>query len=148
MASRRKADDADAPGIDAPLLGLAAHQADRALRVLEWTPGRVLTCDVIGTAWHPVLEQNPGHADRVEPGGDFLALKLPPEVVVAASWANQHRRPRVLVLRRAIDGDGGLRDVRDELRYLGCLGAFLVGLRRKHSLLADRSRLFRRRAWP
>src|SRR5262245_31117946 len=111
MPSRRKADDADALGIDAPLLGLAAHQADGALRILEWAPGRVFTWGVIGAAWHPVLEQNAGYADRVEPGGNFLPLKLPPEVVVTASRANQHRRPRVFFLHRAIvhsaiDGDG------------------------------------------
>src|SRR5581483_1506087 len=41
MAARREADHADALGIDAPLLGLAAHQADGALRVLERTPGRL-----------------------------------------------------------------------------------------------------------
>src|SRR5262249_19791591 len=82
MASRRKADDADALRVDAPFLGLAAHEAHGALRVLEWTPGRVFTWGIIGTSWHAVLQQNAGYADRVEPGGDFLALKLPPEVMV------------------------------------------------------------------
>src|SRR5207237_5949059 len=124
------------------------HEADGALRILGWSPGRWFTGGVIGTAWHPVLEQDAGYADRLEPGGDFLALELPPEVVVAAARANQHRRPRVLLLRGAIDGDGRARDVGDELGYLNCLGTFLVGLRREFLLLADGPRLLRRLAWP
>src|SRR5262245_47600038 len=148
MPSRRKADDADALGIDAPLLGLAAHQADGALRILEWAPSRVFTWDVVGAAWHPVLEQDAGYADRIEPSGNFLTLKLPPEVVVAASRANQHRRPCALVLRGAIDRDGRLRDISDELSHLDSFGTFLVGLRREFSLLTDRPRLLGCLAWP
>ena len=110
--------------------------------------GPGFTLDVIGAAWHPILEQDAGYADRIEPGGDFLAFELPPEVVVAASRANQHGRARVLLLRGAIDGDGRLRDVGDELGHLDCLGAFLVGLRRKFFLLADGPRLLRRFARP
>src|SRR5262245_55132034 len=47
MASRRKSDDAGAVGIDAPLFGLTAHQADGALRILERAPGWLFTWDVI-----------------------------------------------------------------------------------------------------
>src|SRR5262249_39738247 len=50
VAPRREADHADSFRVDAPLLRLAADQADGALGVLEWAPGR-LSLGLVGAAW-------------------------------------------------------------------------------------------------
>src|SRR5207249_3978061 len=72
MAARRETDHADALGIDTPLLGVAAYQADGPLSILKRTTGR-LPFRLIGAARHPVLEENSGDALRSQPGSDLLA---------------------------------------------------------------------------
>jgi hypothetical protein len=44
-----------------------------------------------------LLEDDAGHADRVQPERDFLAFQLPAEVPVAAARTNQHRGSCALV---------------------------------------------------
>src|SRR5207237_5823901 len=102
MTACREADHADALWINAPLLGFTAYQTDGSLSILERAPGR-LALGIIGAARHAVLEDDPGHALRIEPGCDLLAFQLPEEVPVAAPGTDQDRGPGVLGLRRAID---------------------------------------------
>ena len=44
---------------------------------------------LVGAARHAVLEDDAGHADRVQPGGDLLAFQLPVQVPVAAAGADR-----------------------------------------------------------
>src|SRR5688572_11006204 len=104
MATRRETDDADAPGIDAPLASSAAHQADGALRILKRAPGR-FAFGFIGTARHAVFQDNACDANGIEPGSDFFAFELPKKVPIAAAGADQDRRSAVLVLKRSMEGD-------------------------------------------
>src|SRR5262249_16838013 len=125
-----EADDADALGVDAPLLGLAADQADGPLGVLQRPAGR-LAPGVVGAARHAVFQDDAGDAERVQPGGDLLALELPEQVPVAATGADEDGRADVPVLRGAVDGQGRRADVGDQFRLLGDLDLLLVDLRRQ-----------------
>jgi hypothetical protein len=91
-------------------LAVGVAPADGALGVLERPPGR-LALDIVGPARDTVLEDDPGHALCIQPGGDFLAFQLPVEVPVAAAGADEDRGPSVLVLRRPIDGEGRVADI-------------------------------------
>src|SRR5207253_9581043 len=102
VAARRKSHHADPLRMDAPLAGFAPDQADGALGILE-RAARRLSLGFIGVAGNAVLEDDAGDANRVQPGGDFLALKLPVEVPVPASWTNQHRGSRLLIPGWPID---------------------------------------------
>src|SRR5262249_41905035 len=123
VAARREAHHADLLRIDAPVPGLAAHQADGALRVLDRAQRR-LALDVARPPRAAVPEGDGGDAERVQPGGYFLAFHVPAQVVVAAAGADQHGDARVL-LRRPIDRDARLADVREPP---GRLAADLMGL--------------------
>ena len=148
MAARREADHADALRIDAPLLGLAAHQADGPLGILERASGR-LAFGLVGAARHPVLEDDAGHALRIQPGRDLLAFQFPVEVPVAAAGTDQDRGPGVLVLRRPIDRDGRFADVGHQPGRLGDLDLLPGELRRHADLLrADVAGLIRNFARP
>src|SRR5262249_20752677 len=120
--------------VDAPLPGLAAYQADGPLGILEGAAGR-LAPGLVGAAWHPVLEDDAGHALRIEPGRDLLAFQLPVEVPVAAPRADQHRRACVLLLRGPVDRGGGFADVGDQPGRLGDLDLLPGELRRHADLL-------------
>src|SRR5437660_825299 len=98
MTTRGEADHADLLRVGAPLLRLAPHQADSSLSVLERTGGRH-SLDVARPARTAILEDDASDADRVEPGGDFFALDVPAQVVIAAAGTDQHRRSGVFVLR-------------------------------------------------
>src|ERR1051325_11253354 len=105
MAAGREAHHADALGMEAPFASLAPYQADGPLGILERAPGR-FPFRLIRAARHPIFENDASHTNRVQPGRDFLAFQLPVEIPVAAAGTNEHRRPRVLFLRRTMDGDG------------------------------------------
>src|SRR2546426_179567 len=81
--ARRETDNADALRINAPLLGFAAHEPDGPLSVLKRTPGR-FALGFTRAARHPILEDNAGHANGVEPVGDLLAFQLPVEIPIAS----------------------------------------------------------------
>src|SRR5262249_8768495 len=105
--------------IDAPFLGLAADEAHSALRVLERARGRQSLL-LPGPPWAAVFDDDAGHPDGVEPLGDFLAMNVPIEGMVAAAWTDQHGDARVLVLRRPINRQRRLGDVGDEhARFAG-----------------------------
>src|SRR5438552_2020801 len=91
VAARAVRPHADAFGLDAPLPGLAPHQADGALGVLEWAGGWNALL-VAGPARAAVLEDDAGHTQRVEPRGHFLPFQVPGEVVVAAAGTDQDGR--------------------------------------------------------
>ena len=74
-----------------------------------------LALDVAGPPRATVLEDDAGHAHRVQPRRDFLALELPVEVPVAASRTDHHRRSRVLFPGGLVDRQGRLGDVGDQL---------------------------------
>ena len=61
-----------------------------------------------------VLEDDAGHAQRVEPRRHFFSFELPVEIPVAASRADHHRRSRVLFLRRQVNRERRLGDVGDQ----------------------------------
>src|SRR5438093_13233702 len=97
MPARREADHADAMRIKAPLVRLAADEADRPLSILERTKRR-LALHVTGTARTAVLENDSRHTQRVQPVRDFLPFDIPAEVVVSATGTDQHGRSRVFVV--------------------------------------------------
>jgi len=102
MAAGGETDHADLPRIDAPLPGLAANQTQRTLGILEGTrsgQGLVLPRPARAT----VLDDDAGHADRVEPLRHLGAVQVPKEVVVAAAGTNQHRDAGIFVFCRPID---------------------------------------------
>src|SRR5262249_9127062 len=111
MAAGGEADEADALRVDAPLLCTSADQADSALGVQQWAE-RWFALHVPGAPRAAVLEDDARHALRIQPRGDFLAFKFPEEIVVPAARADDHRRAGVLLLRRRVDGECRLRDVR------------------------------------
>ena len=81
MRSGGKAEDADAIGIDVPLGGVRADDAEGALRVLQGG-GRFRIGAGVG---HAVFHQDAGDADGVEPVADFGAFEIDGEDVVAAA---------------------------------------------------------------
>src|SRR5947207_2136346 len=76
LAARRESHNADSPWMDAPFPGSAPHQTDGPLRVLERASGWFLF-GFTGAARHAVLEDDAGHANRVQPFSDFLTFELP-----------------------------------------------------------------------
>src|SRR5437867_1652645 len=118
MAARREPDHADALGIDAPFRGAVAHEADRALSILERASGR-LTFGLIGAARHTVLQDDAGDANGVEPGSYLFAFELPVQVPVAAARAYQHRGSTLSVRERSINSYGRSSDGGNEPGGLG-----------------------------
>src|SRR5262245_38159176 len=110
MPARREADHAQAPGIDAPLVGFTADQSEGALGILEGTSSR-LPLNIIGAARYAVLEEDAGDAEGIEPFGHLFAFQLPEQVPVTSARTDQHRSAGVLLLGRPINGDGWLGDV-------------------------------------
>src|SRR5687768_799139 len=148
MPTRRKPDDADALRVDAPLLGPAAHQADRALRILEGAAGR-FTFAVVGPPRHAVLQNDSGDADGIEPGSDFLAFKLPVKIPITAARAYQHRSAGLLVARRVMNCDRWFAHGRDEFGWLRHLDLFAIQLRRHaNPFRPDGAVLLRGCPWP
>src|SRR5207245_9669039 len=101
VAARRETDHADPFRIDTPPSGLAPYQADGALGILERASSR-LAPGLVRAPRHAVLEDDAGHAERVQPGSDLLAFELPVKVPVAASWTRQPRATIILLLCRLI----------------------------------------------
>jgi hypothetical protein len=69
-----------------PLLGVEGplpNPADGPLCVLERAPGR-LALGLVGPARRPVLEEDAGHDEGIEPGGSLFAFLLPVEDPVTA----------------------------------------------------------------
>jgi hypothetical protein len=62
-------------------------------------------------ARHPVFEQDPGHANGIEPLTDFSAFQIQRENVVATSRTNQHRSSGIKGRGGFINGQGGAPDV-------------------------------------
>ena len=62
MAAGRETHYADLLRMDAPLAGVAPHEADGPLRILERAPGR-LALDLIGAARHTVFDNDAGSAN-------------------------------------------------------------------------------------
>src|SRR5579884_881839 len=148
MAARGETDNANAFGIDVPLFGFAAHEADRALGILEGTPGR-LVFGFIGPSRHAIFEDDSRHALRSQPGSDLLAFQLPIEVPVAAAGTDEDRGSSILFLRRPINRDGGFADVGQQFGGLGYFD-LLLGQLRRHAdrLWADVGGLIWRFSWP
>ena len=98
VSARRETHDADAVGRHAELLRAGAHEADRPLRVAE------LDRVVIFRA-EPVLEDERGHAGRIQQVGDLPPLVIGRERAVAAAWRDDDRRAGGLA--RAVDRQRG-----------------------------------------
>src|SRR5262249_28500311 len=81
----------------------AAHEADSTLRVRE-RAGGWFRLVLAGPARAPVLQDDAGHADRVEPLRHLGAVQVPEEGMVAAARTDQHRDAGVLILSRLRDG--------------------------------------------
>src|SRR2546423_1205648 len=102
MPARREAADADVVRIDIPLLGLAAHEADGALGIQERTEGGE-GLGFSGTAWYPILEDDPGDPLGAEPFGDLRSLQIPGQVPVPAPGTHDECRAGVLAFGRPVD---------------------------------------------
>ena len=85
MPARREADNADAVGIDIPLLGPDPHRADSALGV-EQRHERL-------AAGESVFQDNAGDAVLVEPLGDAVPFGDYNQAAVATARADHGRRP-------------------------------------------------------
>ena len=110
VAAGGEAEHPDLRGIDVELLGPTTNEPDRALGVDEGDlRGRVL--GVFGAARHPVLEDERGHPDGVQPGRDFFAFEVPGEDVVPAARGDHDRRAARLVRGRGEHGERRLADV-------------------------------------
>src|SRR5262249_9582468 len=107
MAACREADHTDAIRIDSPFRGLAANQTHGSLGVFQ-RPGRRLALPVAGPSGASVFENDPGHAERIQPLGDFSPFLVPSQVVVPAAGTNERCCSRVLVFGGPINGEGGL----------------------------------------
>src|SRR5439155_14574165 len=83
MAARREADHPDPLRVDSPFRGAAADEADGPLGVEQRAQGR-LASDITRTPRHTVLEDDAGHAARVQPRRHFLSLELPIKIPVPA----------------------------------------------------------------
>ena len=84
MRSGGKAKDADAIGIDVPLGGVRADEADGALCVLESGGGFRIGAGVRDA----IFENDAGDAAGGEPVADFGAFEVDGEDVVAAAGKN------------------------------------------------------------
>ncbi len=105
VAAGGEADDADAGGVEVPVGGVGAGEADGLLGVFE--VGVALRVVRLGDA---VLDEQAGHAEGVQPvagGGAFLG---PGEVGVASAGEDDGCRAVVVVVRR-VDGERGDGDV-------------------------------------
>jgi hypothetical protein len=58
-----------------------------------------------------VLEDDAGHALRVQPRRHFLSFELPVQIPVAASRTDRHRRARIPIPGRLVDREGRLADI-------------------------------------
>src|SRR2546423_1210963 len=101
MSTRRETDHADSLRVDAPSGGPTADEADRPLGIEQRTQ-RWLAFDISRPTRTAVLEDDSGHALRVEPCRDFLAFEFPEQVVIPAPRTNQHRRSGVLFFGRKV----------------------------------------------
>src|SRR2546430_12401925 len=141
MAAGGKTEHADALRVNAPLLCVAAHKAERTLRV--WQRRRVFLQTL--PLRHAILQEDAGDADRIEPLAHLRPFQVQREDVVAAARTNNHGRARVPVRRRTIDGDrrpGHVAEPDDRLARDQSVGPL-----RHVALLADVT-LFARRALP
>src|SRR2546425_13193222 len=105
MPARRETHDADSFWFDAPFPCSAPDQTDGPLRVRKRASSG-FALGLIGAARHTILEDDAGHANRVQPGRDFLAFQFPVEIPVTASGTNQHGGPGILFLRGPMDREG------------------------------------------
>src|SRR5262249_18857475 len=146
--ARREARNADALGINAPVLGFAAHQADRPLGVLERAAGRY-AFGLIRPPRHAVLEDDPGHAQRIQPRRHLFAFQFPIQVPISAARTNDDGRAAILLLRGPIDRDAGFRNVGDHARRFGHFDLLAVEHGRHNDFFrANRAWLVRNLAWP
>src|SRR5438093_13178812 len=114
MATGREADHPDPLRVDSPFRGAAADEADGPLGVEQRAQGR-LASDITRTPRYTVLEDDAGHAERVQPRRHFLSLELPIKIPVPAPRTDHHRRSRVLVLGRLVDRERRLGDIGNQL---------------------------------
>src|SRR5579883_39576 len=114
MSASGEANHADSLGVKSPFLCLAAHEAHRTLCIFERTGGRHVLF-VTGSAWATILQNDPRHADGVEPRGHILAFEVPSQIVVSAAGANDRRSAGVLVFRGLVNGQRGFGDIGDPL---------------------------------
>ena len=123
VASGGEADDADFVGVDVPLGGVGAGDADGLLGVLH-------VLGVFGEAaafGDSVFDGDAGDADGVEPVADLGAFEVPSEVVVAAAGEDEDCGSGVVLRGRGVDGDAGLADVLDADGDLAGIHAVGVG---------------------
>ena len=118
-------------GVDAPFLRLAAHQADRALGVLERAGGPARPSTSPGRRGQRYLRMMPVMPIELSQAAISVPSTSQREVVVAAAGADQHRDAGVLLLRGPVDGDRRLGDVGEPL---GRLAVDLVRLAVDHQL--------------
>ena len=107
MGAGGEPEDADTGRVEIPLPGMKADEAQGALRVLQRQKVLVVT----RACRHTVFQQHTRDADGIEPLADFGAFEVHRENGVAAAGAHDHGRASVLLLGRAMEGNGRLADV-------------------------------------
>src|SRR5262245_27918287 len=148
MSARRETDDTDPVRGHTPLLCLAPHESNGALGVLQ-RPAGGFAFRLTGSSWYAIFQDDPGHADGVEPRRNLLTLQLPVEVPVTAAGTDDDRGPGVFVLGRPIDTDGRFGHIGDHSRRFGDLDLFAIELGRHADVfVANLARLVRSFARP
>src|SRR5262245_43753655 len=75
---------------------LMTNEADGPLGILERSLRRWrLSLWLIPSPWHPVLQDDPGHPQFVQPSRDFLSFLVDHQVPIATPRTNHHRRSGV-----------------------------------------------------
>ena len=95
-------------GIDGPLGGMLAREAEGALRILQSGGGFGIRASVGDAA---VLDQQTIHADGVEPVTDFGAFEVDGEDGIASARKDNDSRAGVVVFWREIRRQGRDGDV-------------------------------------
>ena len=104
VASGGEADDADAMRVQMPLRGMSASDPHGLLRVLQVSGVSGIVAGLARRLRNAVLDQNAGHADRVQPLAGVSAFGVPGEPNVGAPGKDQ-RSGSVAVMRGLVHRD-------------------------------------------
>lgn len=130
VTSGGEAEDADAFGVDLPIIGVCAEESEGALGILKRGEVSGLTF----SGGDAVFEDDAGDSDGVGPLGDFLTFEVHGENGVGSAGADEDGGAGVFGLVGLVDGDGGFGDVGEALDVSAGVGdvfgsdvAFLAG---------------------
>ena len=134
-----EADDPDFRGIELPLRGMAAHEANGLERVVHRIDRRLVAIDP-----EPVAEHDRRDAVLREERHQIIALGPDPQNLVPAARRDDDRRARVRRIgRRKMDLDRGVVNIERVEELVRALAAGVVALRLMNAVVFEQRRIRR-----